>query len=53
MNSELVLKLLFIDNDFIFWMGLKFFCEQFLDIEIVVEIEVGLKVLKIIYFLNI
>ncbi|MGK7918496.1 MAG: DUF3685 domain-containing protein, partial [Trichodesmium sp.] len=48
MNSESALKLLLIDNDPIFRMGLKFSCEQFSDIEIVVETEVGSEALKII-----
>ena len=52
MNSESALKLLLIDNDPIFRMGLKFSCEQFSDIEIVVETEVGSKALKIIHSLN-
>jgi len=52
MNSESVLKLLLIDNDPIFRMGLKFSFEQFSDIEIVVETEVGSEALKIIQNLN-
>ncbi|MGD1804950.1 DUF3685 domain-containing protein [Dapis sp. BLCC M126] len=48
MNIESALKLLLIDNDPIFRMGLKFSCEQFSDIEIVVETEVGSEALKII-----
>ncbi len=45
MNSESALKLLLIDNDPIFRMGLKFSCEQFSDIEIVFETEVGAEAL--------
>ncbi|GGA55306.1 response regulator transcription factor [Okeania sp. KiyG1] len=41
MNGESALKLLLIDNDPIFRVGLKFACEQFSDIEIVGEAEVG------------
>ncbi|NEQ34833.1 MAG: DUF3685 domain-containing protein [Okeania sp. SIO3I5] len=52
MNSESVLKLLLIDNDSIFRMGLKFSFEQFSDIEIVVETEVGSEALKFIQNLN-
>ncbi len=48
MNIESALKLLLIDNDPIFRMGLKFSCEQFPDLEIVVETEVGAEALKII-----
>ncbi|NES05311.1 MAG: DUF3685 domain-containing protein [Okeania sp. SIO2F4] len=46
MNSESALKLLLIDNDPIFRMGLKFSCEQFPDLEIVFETEVGADALK-------
>ncbi|OZH54961.1 hypothetical protein AFK68_07575, partial [Hydrocoleum sp. CS-953] len=46
MNSESALKLLLIDNDPIFRMGLKFSCEQFPDLEIVFETEVGAEALK-------
>ena len=53
MNSESALKLLLIDNDPIFRMGLKFSFEQFSDIEIVIETEVSSEVLKIIQNLNI
>ncbi|MCL2924158.1 MAG: DUF3685 domain-containing protein [Trichodesmium sp. MAG_R04] len=53
MNSESALKLLLIDNDPIFRMGLKFSCEQFSDIEIAIETEVSSEVLKIIQNLNI
>jgi Response regulator containing a CheY-like receiver domain and an HTH DNA-binding domain len=52
MNNESVLKLLHIDNDPIFRTGLKFSCEQFSDIEIVAETEVGSEALKIIQNLN-
>ncbi|MGK7922811.1 MAG: DUF3685 domain-containing protein [Trichodesmium sp.] len=48
MNSESALKLLLIDNHPIFRMGLKFSCEQFTDLEIVVDTEVGEEALKII-----
>lgn len=48
MKSESALKLLLIDNHPIFRMGLKFSCEQFSDLEIVVETEVGEEALKII-----
>ena len=53
MNSESALKLLLIDNDPIFRMGLKFSFEQFSDIEIVIETEVSSEVLRIIQNLNI
>ncbi|MGD1705132.1 DUF3685 domain-containing protein [Dapis sp. BLCC M229] len=46
MNSESALKLVLIDNDPIFRMGLKFSCEQFPDLEIVFETEVGAEALK-------
>lgn len=52
MNNESALKLLHIDNDPIFRMGLRFSCEQFSDIEIVAETEVGSEALKIIQNLN-
>ncbi|NEN91114.1 MAG: DUF3685 domain-containing protein [Okeania sp. SIO3H1] len=48
MNGESALQLLLIDNDPIFRMGLKFACEQFSDIEIVGEAEVGAEAIKII-----
>ncbi|NEP83821.1 MAG: DUF3685 domain-containing protein [Okeania sp. SIO3C4] len=48
MNGESALKLLLIDNDPIFRMGLKFSCEQFSDIEIVGEAEVGTEAIKVI-----
>ncbi|NEQ72247.1 MAG: DUF3685 domain-containing protein [Okeania sp. SIO2C9] len=48
MNGESALQLLLIDNDPIFRMGLKFACEQFSDIEILDEAEVGAEAIKII-----
>lgn len=48
MNGESALKLLLIDNDPIFRVGLKSACEQFSDIEIVGEAEVGAEAKKII-----
>ncbi|MDY7007070.1 MAG: DUF3685 domain-containing protein [Cyanobacteriota bacterium] len=48
MNGESALQLLLIDNDPIFRMGLKFSCEQFSDIEILGEVEVGAEAIKII-----
>ncbi|NEP41794.1 MAG: DUF3685 domain-containing protein [Okeania sp. SIO2G4] len=48
MNGESALQLLLIDNDPIFRMGLKFSCEQFSDIEILGEAEVGAEAIKVI-----
>ncbi|NEO53970.1 MAG: DUF3685 domain-containing protein [Okeania sp. SIO3B5] len=48
MNGESALKLLLIDNDPIFRVGLKFACEKFSDIEIVGEAEVGAEAKKVI-----
>ncbi|MEB3341032.1 DUF3685 domain-containing protein [Okeania sp.] len=46
MNSKSALKLLLIDNDPIFRMGLKFSCEHFPDLEIVFDAEVGAETLS-------